>query len=216
MKMAKLKDLTGMTFGHLTVIERDRNHISAGGNKQVVWKCKCDCGNDTEVTSSNLLSGHTTSCGCMGSRRTIGMRSVTHNKSKDQLYSVWSGIKRRCFNPHEEGYWKYGGRGITVCDEWKYNFPSFYKWAVNGYAPGLQIERINNDGNYEPSNCRWATPKEQAYNRRNTVYLEYGGEKKNLWEWELETGIPATRIYDRIRKGWTVQRALTQPIRRRA
>lgn len=215
--MAKLKDLTGMTFGHLTVIKRSEDHISANGSKKVVWKCKCDCGSYTEVTSGNLLSSHTTSCGCVGSRKTIGARSVTHNKSKDQLYSVWSGIKRRCYNPNEEGYYKYGGRGISMCDEWRESFFSFYKWGIkNGYCKGLQIERIDNDGNYCPENCRWATAKEQAYNRRNTIYLECFGEKNNLWEWEKKTGIPASRIDDRIRKGWSVQRALTQPVRKRA
>lgn len=213
--MAKFLDLTGLRYGRLRVVHRTESVRTKGGTLITMWHCICDCGKESNVSTRNLRSGHTVSCGCLGSRATIGKRSITHNKSNYGLYSVWSGIKRRCYNPHEEGYRKYGGRGISMCDDWKNDFQLFYEWAIShGYNKSLSIDRIDNNGNYCPENCRWATAKEQSYNRRNTIYLEFRGKTKNLWEWEQETGIPASRIDDRLRKGWSVARALTQPLRR--
>lgn len=215
--MAKSLNLTELKYGRLRVVHRTESVRTKSGTLITMWHCICDCGKETNVSTGNLRSGHTISCGCLGSRATVGKRSITHNKSYCGLYSVWSGIKRRCYNPHEEGYHKYGGRGISMCDDWKNDFQSFYEWAIgHGYNKSLSIDRIDNNGNYCPENCRWTTAKEQSYNRRNTIYLEFLGETKNLWEWEQETGIPASRIDDRLRKGWSVARALTQPLRRLA
>lgn len=162
------KDLTGQRFGRLVAVE------SVGRDSRStyrLWRCICDCGNECYVNTNNLTSGDTRSCGCLKSELT-SKRNSTHHKSNHRLYAVWSGIKYRCYNKHCRGYENYGGRGISVCDEWLNSFESFYEWAIdNGYdedAPRgkCTIDRIDNDGNYDPSNCRIVDMKTQARNRR--------------------------------------------------
>lgn len=160
MNNTKLIDLTGQKFGRLTVVER---HGVKDGH--AAWLCKCDCGNTTVVNGRNLRNGRTTSCGCYHKEILIN-RSKTHGMSKTRLYRIWHNMKNRCFYTKDKHFNDYGGRGITVCDEWKNDFESFKKWSLsNGYSDELTIDRINNDGNYEPSNCRWVTMKEQCKNR---------------------------------------------------
>ena len=179
-------DLTGKRFEHLTVIKAADDDMKHHGQK---WICRCDCGNEVIVRSDGLQSGHTKSCGCFNKRRT------THGKSKTKLFKVWTEMKQRCFNPNAEEYDRYGGRGITVCEEWK-SFEPFYEWAVaNGYAEGLQIDRIDNDGDYCPENCRWTTRKVQMSNRRNTVYLEHEGAQHTIREWCDITGKTYREVY---------------------
>lgn len=163
--MAKCIDLTGQRFGILTVIEREGND----NNGRALWKCSCDCGKTTTTRGKNLRSGNTKSCGCMrgtsgGVTEYISPEYRKHNGNT--LYTVWLGMIRRCYNEHCENFHRYGGRGIKVCEEWKNNFETFVKWALsNGYNHDLQIDRMDNDGNYEPSNCRWVTVVENARNR---------------------------------------------------
>lgn len=156
-------DLKEKRFGKLTVIERTENIPKHHAR----WLCRCDCGNKHIVESSSLISGNVTSCGCY-----LSEAHKTHGKAGSRLYLIWNGIKQRCFNKNTKEYHYYGGRGITMCDEWKNNFESFEKWALsNGYDEHAKrgectLDRINNDGNYEPLNCRWVTMKEQCKNRR--------------------------------------------------
>lgn len=204
--MSKFVDLTGQRFGQLTVIE------AAPTQKRTAWFCKCDCGTVTTVTSCNLQNGHTKSCGC---RRVDAMRktATTHGKKSTPLYNVWSLMKRRCLNPHDKAYKEYGGRGITVCDEWADSFEAFHEWATNnGYHAGLSIDRIANDKGYTPDNCRWVTMKEQCNNRRSNHYCEYKGKQYTLAELSKMSGVGYDKLKQRINKlKWSVEKAVETP-----
>lgn len=162
-----MKDITGMIFGRLTAIK------PAEKNKhgRWMWLCKCSCGNEKIVSSNALLRGYTKSCGCLDKEKHITHPNRrTHGQCGTRLYRIWKAMKKRCFNENNSDYKKwYGSHGVTVCNEWL-KFEPFYEWAiVNGYSDDLSIDRINPYGNYEPNNCRWATPKEQANNKRKKV-----------------------------------------------
>ena len=197
-------DLTGQRFNHLTVIRTADDDMKHHGQK---WICRCDCGNEVTIRMDGLQSGHVKSCGCINRRRT------THGQAKTKLFKVWTSMKQRCQNPNDTRYKDYGARGITVCSEWQ-EFEPFYKWAfANGYEQNLTIDRVDNNGNYCPENCRWTTRKVQMSNRRNTVYLEYCGESKSISEWSSITGISRHVLDNRMRSGWTVERILTEQVK---
>ena len=163
----KFIDLTGKKFGKLYVVE-----ISSK-NKHTKWKCICDCGKEKEVVGCHLKSGKIVSCGCLSKER-ISNLNKSHLESKTRLYSIWIGIKTRCFNNKCSCFNRYGGRGITICFEWVNSYENFKNWALNnGYNDNLTIDRIDVNGNYEPSNCRWVTNKEQSNNTSKVIKLKY-------------------------------------------
>lgn len=210
--MSAVKDLTGMRFGYLTVLSRAQNSPTG----EAMWNCKCDCGSIVTVGGYSLRNGNTKSCGCL-QKEIIVSRNKTHGKSNSRLYRTYMHMKERCFSKSDKRYKEYGGRGITICDEWsgKSGFENFYKWSMeNGYADNLTIDRIDVNGNYEPSNCRWTNMRVQQNNRRNNHTLEYNGETKTLSQWSEITGIKSITILNRLRLGWSVEKALSEPVRR--
>lgn len=187
----KTIDLTGMKYGKLTVVSKEKSDASG----RAMWKCLCECGNEITAESYNLRHNRYKSCGC---DKKIGHHK-SHGKSKSRLYRIWGGIKTRCYNPNIEAYVNYGGRGILMCEEWKNDFQSFYEWAIeNGYSEELTIDRIDNNKNYEPSNCRWANMKAQNSNRRNTIKFVYNGEEKTLHELAEDHNISYKKLYKRV------------------
>ena len=176
-------DLTGKTFNRLTVIKR----VYRNNSKKVYWKCRCVCGKETTVESSKLKGGYTKSCGCLNNenRNRHINELTTHNMSNSKLFEVWCSMRRRCENRKDKAYKWYGAKGVKVCDEWQGEggFQNFYNWSIkNGYKENLSIDRIDFNGNYEPSNCRWITQKEQCNNTSRNIYIDYRGERKTLSE----------------------------------
>ena len=193
-------DLTGQRFGRLLVLneaERTKNGVK--------WNCRCDCGRDLIVYSGNLRMGYTKSCGCMAHEKNL-LKRKTHGKSNSRLYRIWRGIKSRCSDKASENY---GGRGITVCEEWNKSFEAFCEWSMaNGYSENLSIDRINNDGNYEPSNCRWVNNETQANNTRKNRKITINGETHTAREWDKIMGHPLGTISQRLHIGWPEERAV--------
>jgi len=213
--MAKIKDLAGQRFGRLTVLY----DTGERKNGSVVWHCQCDCGNESDVGSDKLVSAHTTSCGCYQRQRAAEVNTVhgmTREKIFHSIYRTWGDMLQRCENPSRKNYRNYGFRGIKVCDEW-HKFIPFCDWALaSGWQKGLQLDRINNNGNYEPGNCHWATPQENNRNRRNNRMITFAGKTQCLAAWADETGIGYFTLRSRINLyHWTIERALTEPVKRR-
>lgn len=197
----KLNDLTGKKFGRLIVAKhlgwRKTGHTS-------VWECVCECGRTAIASTNDLKRGNVTSCGCYR-KEVTSSRSYKHGVGNEsRLFRIWSSMKSRCYNAHDTNYKRYGARGISVCDEWLNSFLSFQEWAVaNGYADNLSIDRIDNDGNYEPSNCRWSTAVVQSNNRRSNAYFTCDGETRSAAEWSRITGTRAATIIARRDRGWS-------------
>ena len=215
--MAEYIDLTGQKFGKLIVLRRIDDYIFPKGSKTVRYECLCECGTIKAVTGNNLRSGNTTSCGCY--KKEVAIHNMPDNKkhglSHGRLYGIYVDMKRRCYEEHNSHYSNYGGRGIRVCDEWLEDNTNFFTWALeNGYSDDLTLDRIDVNGNYEPSNCRWTTWKEQLRNRRDTVKYTINGEEKSLREWCEIYKIRFGLVYGRIAQGMTVEEALLRPIRK--
>ncbi len=189
-------DLTGQRFGRLTVLEFVPNDKPSS-----YWKCKCDCGNTSIVWCGNLKNGTTKSCGCWNRERAFATH-LKHGKYHTRLRRIWQQIKDRCNNSKTKIYKYYGGRGITVCDEWKNDFQAFYDWAMtNGYSDSLTIDRINYNGNYEPSNCRWVDMTIQNRNKKNNIVVECHGNSMCLAEASEVSGINCKTLYTRYYRG---------------
>ena len=196
----------GTRFGLLTVLGPAPDYISPGGkNRETRWHCRCDCGKEISVISSQLKKQK--SCGCKRERKTHGLKHTPE-------YQCWESMKSRCLNPNNKDYDIYGGRGISVCTEWK-GFIQFYKDMGLRPNPGYSLDRIDNDGDYTPNNCRWATAKEQQRNRSNNKRIRFQGQTLVLSEWAEKTGLNYFTIYNRLKSGWPVERALTEPSAKR-
>lgn len=215
--MGKAKNLTGQKFGRLTVIKR--NGTSKSG--KIIWECRCDCGKIKNVVSASLINGGTKSCGCLQKEYAITQcikllnSNIKHNMTNTRLYRIWDRMKQRCNNENIDCYNDYGGRGIKICQDWLNDFMNFYNWAIeSGYQDNLTIDRKDNDGNYEPNNCRWITNQEQQYNKRNTILIEYKGSIKTILELSEITNLPYHIIFQRYYAGDKEER-LFRPINRK-
>lgn len=192
------EDISGMKFGRLTAIERIPN------TKRIMWRCICDCGNETTSRRERLFSGEKKSCGCL---------ALKHGKTNTRLHRIWCSMRQRCYDKNCQKYYRYGARGITICEEWKKDFATFYEWAINnGYKDNLSINRINNDKGYYLENCHWATNEEQMNNYSRNHLITYKGETKTIHQWSKITKIKQGTLQNRIAKGWDVERALTEEV----
>ena len=197
-KGSGIHDLSGSRFGHLTVIK-----LYEIKNKRSFWLCQCDCGNEKIVRSDALISFKTVSCGCLKKKQDIINLHIKnrHGFTYHPVYHIWTGMMNRCYSKCNSFYKDYGGRGITVCEEW-HDVKNFCEWAEKtGYRKPLTIERINVNGNYEPSNCTWITQAEQGLNKRNTVRIIYNGEIRPLRSVARELGLPEKRVMSRWKIG---------------
>lgn len=191
-----LKDMSGYIFNDCKVIERAESK-----NKRAMWLCECFCGNHFIERGSRIRNDSRKSCGCIRKEQAI-KRNTKHNKSHTRLYHIWCGMKARCTNPNSPYFNRYGGRGIKICDEWNKSFDEFYEWSKkNGYSKELTLDRVDNDGNYEPNNCRWASYSMQNRNKRNNVLSEYKGELRTRAEIAELTGLSYNTIRRREQSG---------------
>jgi len=195
--------LVGIEFGRLTVTGLDHRKNSFN-----YWECQCSCGKVRVVRGDSLSKGSTRSCGCL----TVDMAIKTHTKHDKwgtRIYMIWNGMKQRCENEKDKAYKNYGARGIGFCDEWS-DFNNFYNWSMdNGYVDDLSIDRIDNNGNYEPKNCRWATFAIQARNKRGNRFITHGGETMCWKDWESKLNLSRGLIRNRLLRGWSEEQALT-------
>ena len=202
-------NLVGQRFGRLTVISEVKSD-----NYQTAWLCRCDCGNEKVIKTRHLRSGATKSCGCLRDEMNRDRPDQYYPKDvrNRRLLGIWKGMLRRCENETAEYFYLYGGRGITVCNEW-HDYVQFARWALNnGYQDNLSIDRIDFNGNYKPGNCRWATVKEQANNSRKCIFITIEGITKTATEWAEQYGIKPATLYARLKRGMDVQTALTREV----
>ena len=193
------KDISGCRYGMLTAIRP----VASSKDGQKVWLCRCDCGGAKTTTQGKLSAGRVTHCGCQthGKRVNAASKHGITAGGKPRTFTIWNGMKARCFNPKSTSYKNYGGRGILVCDEWL-NFQRFHEWAINnGYADGLQIDRIDNDAGYCPENCRWVPASQNRTHQRRTHYVSVNGDTRSVTEWCRLSGISKTTAYKALKSG---------------
>lgn len=198
----------GTRFGRLVVIGELDKVFTPNGTPNRMIECQCDCGVVGEYRLGSLRSGNTKSCGCF-LRESASARATVHGLSKTTEFKAWGGMLDRCRNPNTKGYARYGGRGIRVCARWRQSFVAFLEDMGSRPSRRHSIDRIDNDGDYEPGNCRWATRKEQMRNTRANVMVEHEGETLCLVEWAERCGISPARLWRRLHAGWSVKAALS-------
>jgi hypothetical protein len=200
-------DLTGQRFGRLIALRRQENDQFGKAR----WLCRCDCGGETITRSNTLRKRETRSCGCLHAEAVRRSRR-THGRSRSYLYRIWCSAKARCHNPTDAHYKDYGARGITMCDAWRASFAQFLADVGERPSPHLTLGRKDNNGPYNPENCRWESYKQQGQNKRDTILVRYKGKALTLGEWATRLGIAETALYYRLRtSGWSIQRTLETP-----
>ena len=198
-------DMAGQRFGRWTVLRK----AGCDKRRRATWLCRCECGREKAVRGDGLLSGSSNGCKSCASREP----ATIHGGYGTRIYKVWTAMRQRCGDENCSAFKNYGGRGIAVCPEWDKGFEAFRDWALaNGYGKGLSIDRINNDGNYEPNNCRWATRKQQNRNRRDNRLVTVDSVTKTLAEWAELSGLKYDTLYNRLSCGWTPVRAVFAPV----
>lgn len=200
--------LEGKTFGRWLVLERDRQ--SKAGRLR--YHCRCTCGAERSVTAQSLVEGRSTSCGCY-SREVRSQVAQTHGRSRTPAYRAWTAMRARCYTPTSHKFQSYGARGITVCDAWRGSFVQFIA-DMGDPPPGMSLDRIDNDGNYEPGNCRWATREQQQNNRSVNVRISHDGAERTVAEWARIAGVSFRTMSKRIARGWDMARAVSTPSQR--
>ena len=208
------RKIIGERYGRLVVIQELETIKQPPRAYIRRFLCRCDCGGEVIVSYSNLRNGNVRSCGCLKKDCGKGVLSKeSPNQDKLRLHMIWQSMKNRCSANSGKHYKNYKLRGISVCEEWKNDFNTFYEWAINnGYYPTLSIDRIDGTKGYSPDNCRWATAKMQANNIRTNVIITYNGESHTIPEWSQITNIPSYVIRNRRNYGWNVERTLTTPV----
>jgi len=196
--------MVGERFNSLTVLKelKDRNK-----NGHILYSCKCDCGNIKTILGASIRSGSTKSCGCL-----VTKTNGKHLKEKSKIYKTWIGIKTRCFNKNSNIYKNYGGRGISMCETWK-DFNVFYK-DMGDVPNGMSIDRIDVNGDYKKSNCKWSNHKEQSRNKRNNNFITYKGTTKCLTEWCEELNMPLNTFSNRLKRGWSIEKTIETKVRK--
>ena len=205
-----LIDLTGKTFGRLVVIERAENSKF----RKARWKCQCSCGNIAIVCSDNLRKGLAKSCGCLR-KESLAKRNTTHGMTKTHEYQTWARMIARCQNFTNSDFKDYGGRGIDICQEWRNDFMAFFNYIGKRPSPEHSVDRINNDGNYEPGNVKWSLPTQQANNKRYNRLITINNTTMNVTEWAQKIGINPRTIFSRLQRNWPPEKAVLHPIRKR-
>ena len=206
----RVVNITGRRFGRLVAIQEISPQLSPSGKPFPIWECICDCGKMVTIRKTHLVSGHTRSCGCRKSKA-ISLAQKTHGMTHTPIYNTWILMRRRCNDKQDNAYKNYGGRGIKVCERWN-KFENFLADMGPIYKPGLTIERRNNNGDYCPENCCWATRDEQAVNTRRNHLFTCGGKTQPLSIWAREFHAQHTTILARLRRGWSIERAITEPV----
>jgi hypothetical protein len=206
--------MIGSRYGRLTIIQRAPSRPPSRATR---WLCRCDCGTEKVIEARNFRGGYTQSCGCL-QKDVQAKRMTRHGDSPHRGYSreyaAWMNMKARCYNPDTPGYHRYGGRGIAVCGEWRNDFAAFLRDVGRRPSSAHSLDRVNGDGNYEPSNCRWATPGQQLNNTSRNRRLTLGAETMSVAQWSRHLNLSTRTISDRLRKGWPTERVLAIHSRR--
>jgi hypothetical protein len=210
-------NLLGQRFGRLVVVALEGSARTPGGTSRLIWRAACDCGREHVARGLDLSQGRIRSCGCLRDQKT-STRFWKHGRSRGGStgiageYQSWADAKKRCVNPRATGYRNYGGRGIRMCESWLRSFEAFY--ADMGPRPkGHELDRIDVNGHYEPGNCRWIPRRQQFSNLRKNRFVEFEGERLTVMEASRRAGISPYVVYGRLNNGWSVERALTEPVK---